>query len=185
MALPLDGVRIELHEEVLDQRRQAWIRFAFLPWFCRGLVTGALHHPAALAADAAGTDMEDLNCGFQLIGAEGDEVSVSSIREHHCLLLHELVNGPQVIAQASRELEFEVLGSLFHFLGETLAHWRGVAVHKADELIDRLTVFLGAYAPDTRRVTFSDVAQQARPAQALMAVVHALRARSHGKHPSQ
>ena len=53
--------------------------------------------------------MKDLNCRLQLVRAKRDEVGVGAVGKHHSLLLHELVNRAEIVAQAGSQLELEVL----------------------------------------------------------------------------
>src|SRR5699024_11541948 len=59
--------------------------------------------PAARPADAPAADVEDLHGGLQLVLGQTDQVGVGGVGEHQRVLLHDLGQGLQVIAQ-SREI---------------------------------------------------------------------------------
>src|SRR5699024_7182237 len=160
-----DGVGVELDEEVLHELPEGSF--------------GTLDDPAALAPDAAAADVEDLDGGLQLVGVDGDEVGVGAVAEDDGLLLHDLVDRLEVIAQTGRALELELPGGLLHLPGELPDHLVGVAVHEGDETVDDVAVLLRGHAPDARGGALVDVAEQAGTAQALVPVVDALRAGPH------
>ena len=63
--------------------------------------------PAALAADPAAADVEDLDGGLQLVLGEGDHVGVGAVAEHDRLLLHRPAQGAEVVAQPGGPLELQ------------------------------------------------------------------------------
>lgn len=85
-----DGVAallpVQLLKRVLDQARRL---------HCLDLVGD----PAALAADPAAADMEDLYGGLQLVLGDGDQVGVGGVGEHDRVLLHRAAQGAYVVTQ--------------------------------------------------------------------------------------
>ena len=79
-------------------------------------VLGLLHHPAALAADPAAADVEDLDRGLQRVVGERDHVGVGAVAEHDRLLLHRPAQRGEVVAQPGGPLELQLARRPGHLL---------------------------------------------------------------------
>ena len=97
-------VAVELGDELLDE-----LRFGGLTG-----VAGLLDDPAALTADPAAADVEDLNGRFEFVVGEGDHVGVGAVTEHHRLLLQRPLERADVVAQPGGALEVEFGGRGAH-----------------------------------------------------------------------
>ncbi len=78
------------------------------------VVLDLLHDPAALAADAAAADVEDLDGGLEVVVGEGEDVGVGAVAEHDGLLLQRPLQRADVVAQPGGPLEVELGGGLAH-----------------------------------------------------------------------
>ena len=58
-------------------------------------VVDLVRHPAALAADPAAADVEDLHGGLERVLGERDHVGVGAVAEHDGLLLHRPLSAPR------------------------------------------------------------------------------------------
>ena len=92
---------VELEEEVLDQLGGA-------------AVVGAVGDPAALAADPAAADVEDLHGHLERVLGQRDHVGVGAVAEHDGLLLQRPGQRAEVVAQPGGLLEVERLGGGVH-----------------------------------------------------------------------
>ena len=82
---------VQLLEEVLDE-------------VAGGEVLDLVDDPAALAADPAAADVEDLHGRLELVLGERDDVGVGAVGEHDRLLLHRALERLDVVAQPGRPL---------------------------------------------------------------------------------
>ena len=64
-------------------------------------------HPAALAADPAAADVEDLHGDLERVLGERDHVGVGAVAEHHRLLLQRPLERADVVAQPGGPLEVQ------------------------------------------------------------------------------
>ena len=120
--------------------------------------------PAALAADPAAADVEDLHRHLERVLGERDHVGVGAVAEHHRLLLQRPVQRAEVVAEPGGLLEVQRLGGGVHLLLDPLDERRGLAAHEVAEVVDDRAVLLGADLADAGRRALVDVAEQARPA---------------------
>ena len=86
---------VDLLEQVLDQLAGV-------------TVLDLLDHPAALAADPAAADVEDLDRGLELVLGEGEHVGVGGVAEHDGGLLQGPVERADVVAQPGGPLEVQL-----------------------------------------------------------------------------
>ncbi len=119
--------------------------------------------PAALAADAAAADVEDLDGGLQLVLGDRHQVGVGGVGEHHRALLHGLAQRADVVAQPGGALVLHVLGGDRHLLLEAADVGAGAAAHEVAELLGEVAVVLGGDPADAGRRALVDVAEQAGP----------------------
>ena len=87
---------VDLQQELLDQ-------------LAGGDLLDLVDDPAALAADPAAADVEDLDGGLQLVLGEGDDVGVRAVAEDDGLLLQRPPQRPEVVAEPGGLLELQVL----------------------------------------------------------------------------
>ena len=99
---------VELEQEVLDE-------------LGRAALVGAVGHPAALPADPAAADVEDLHGDLERVLGERDHVGVGAVAQHHRLLLQRLGERTEVVAQPGGLLEVERLGGGVHLALDALA----------------------------------------------------------------
>lgn len=88
---------VELLERVLDQARRV-----------HGL--DLVGDPAALAADPAAADMEDLYGRFEFVLGDRDQIGVGGVREHDGVLLHRAAQGAYVVTEPGGPLVLHLLG---------------------------------------------------------------------------
>ena len=163
---------VELEQEVLHQLGGA-------------ALVGAVGHPAALAADAPATDVEDLHRHLERVLGERDDVGVGAVAQHDRLLLQGAVEGAEVVAQAGGLLEVERLGGGVHLPLEALGEGRGAAGHEVAEVVDDLAVLLGRHRAHARRGALVDVAEEARATDLRRALEDAVAARAHREDAQQ
>ena len=72
----------------------------------------------------------------------GDDVLVLGADRHRFLLLGDLLDGPELIAQRGGPLELQILGSLVHLAGEGAEHVVVLAFEEEHDLVDDLAVLL-------------------------------------------
>lgn len=142
-------------------------------------------HPAALTADPAATHVEDLHGRLQLVLGDGDEVGVGRVGEHDRVLLHGLLQGLDVVAQAGGPLVLHLLRRLHHLLLQTTEVRARAARHEVAELRGQLPVVLGGDPADAGGGALADVAEQTGPAGAGGVLEDARRAGAHREHPKQ
>ena len=167
------GRAVDLLEEVLDE-------------VAGGDVLDLVDDPAALAADPAAADVEDLHRRLERVLGEGDDVGVGAVAEHDRLLLHRALERLDVVAQPGRPLVLLVGRGDLHVLLEAAQERRGLAGHEVAEVVDDLR---GAPSASTRpthgRRALADVAEQARPADLAGPLEHPGRAGPGREHPQQ
>ena len=134
---------VELEQEVLDQLGGV-------------AVVDPVGHPAALAADPAAADVEDLHGDLERVLGERDHVGVGAVAEHDRLLLQRPVQGAEVVAQPRGPLEVQRVGGGVHLLLDAPDERAGLAGHEVAEVVDDRAVLLGAHlarrtAPSTCR----------------------------------
>ena len=137
--------------------------------------------PAALATHASAADVEDLDGRLQLVLGDRDQVGVGRVGEHDRALLHGLLQGPDVVAQAGRPLVLHLLGRLRHLLLQAADVRARAAGHEVAELLGQFVVLLGGDAADAGRRALADVAEQTGPAGARGVLEDAGRAGAHGE----
>ncbi len=142
-------------------------------------------HPAALTADPAAAYVEDLHGRLQFVLGDGDEVGVGRVGEHDRVLLHGLLQGPDVVPQAGRPFVLHLVGRLHHLLLQTAEVGAGAAGHEVAELLGQLLVVLGGDPADAGGGALADVAEQAGPAGAGGVLEDAGRAGAHREDPQQ
>ena len=163
---------VELEQEVLDQVG----RLPFLD---------AVRDPAALTADPAATDVEDLDGDLERVLRQRDDVGVGAVAEHHGLLLERLLDRPEVVAQPRGLLEVERLGGGVHLGTDAANEGVGVAGHEVAEVVDDVTVVVGADAADAGGGALVDVAEEARAADLARASEDAVGAGPHREDSQQ
>ncbi len=139
--------------------------------------------PAALAADPAAPDVEDLDGGLQLVLDDGHQVGVGGVGEHHRVLLHGLAQRADVVAQPGGPLVLHVLGGGRHLLFEAAQVRAGAAGHELAELLGEVLVVLGGDPADAGGGALVDVAEQAGPSGAGRVPEDAGRAGAHREDP--
>ena len=83
--------------------------------------------PAALPADPAAADVEDLDRGLELVLREGDDVGVRAVPEDDGLLLQRAAERAEVVAQPGGLLVLQVVRGGRHLPLEPLDHRLGLA----------------------------------------------------------
>ncbi|GAB4002408.1 hypothetical protein GCM10029992_40550 [Glycomyces albus] len=104
--------------------------------------------------------MEDLHGRLEFVVGDGHDVAVDVVGEDDDLLLDDLVEGRDVVAQSGGLLEVEVLGGGLHLGEQPPADRGGVAGHEGAEAVDEFAVLLGGDAPDARGRALADVGQE-------------------------
>ena len=107
-------VAVHLQQELLDQ-------------LAGPSLLDPLDDPAALAADAAAADVEDLDGRLERVLGEGDDVGVGAVAQHDGLLLHGPLQRPDVVAQPRRPLVLLRVGGGAHLALEPPDEPAGVA----------------------------------------------------------
>ncbi len=142
-------------------------------------------HPAPLAAYPPTAYVEDLHGRFQLVLGDRDQVGVGRVGEHDRALLHGLLQGLDVVAQAGRPLVLHLLGRFRHPLFEPADVRARAAGHEVAEVLGQVAVFLGRDAPHAGRRTLADVPEQAGAAGAGGVLEDAGRAGAHREDAQQ
>ena len=163
---------VELEQEVLDQLGGATL-------------LDAVGDPAALAADPAAADVEDLDGDLERVLGQGDHVDVGAVAEDHRLLLQRPLHRAEVVAEPGRLLEVLAVGGGVHLPLDPPDERPGLAGHEVAEVVDDLAVVLGADVADAGRGALVDVAEQARPADLAGALEDAVGAAPHREDPQQ
>ena len=148
-------------------------------------VVGAVGDPAALAADAAVDDVEDLHGHLVPVVGQAHDVDAEAVGEHDGVLFLDLLERGQGVAQDGGALEVEIRGGLVHVALDAPDDAAGLASHEGAEVLGDLAVLLGAHPADARCGALADVAQQAGAPGGPGAVEHALGAGAHGEHAQQ
>ena len=138
-------------------------------------------HEPAPAHDPALADVEHLHRRLQVVLGKGGDVEVLGGRGHHLLALHGLADAAQLVAEAGRQLEVELLGGLAHLGLEPLQGRPGAALREDHEVLDDAPVLLRRDLADARPRALADVEQDAGPAQPPVPVEHPLGAGPHGE----
>ena len=166
------GLAVDLAEEVLDQFPGRYILDLF-------------QHPAALAADPAVADVEDLHGRLELILGQRDDVAVGTVTEHHGLLLQRPLQRAHVIPQPGGPLELLRRRGLPHLRLDPADITRGLARHEVAEVLRELAVLGRAHPVDARGGAFADIAEQAGAADLPGPLEHPGRAGPYREHPQQ
>ena len=120
--------------------------------------------------DAALAHVEHLHARFERVLGEADEVVVLLAGADHLLALDRLAHARELVADAGRELELELVGGVAHPLLEPLDDRVVLAVEEVEELLDELHVLVVVDVADARRRALLDVRVEARPAEPVVAV---------------
>ena len=89
----------------------------------------------------AAADEENLHAGFVIGACHGDDIRILVIRrKDHLLAFNDGLHGLQPVAQGGGAFKLELLGSLFHFLLDTLHDRFGVTVQEFLQVGDHLAV---------------------------------------------
>ncbi len=144
-----------------------------------------LGHEATVAHDAAAPHPEDLHRGLQRVLGQADDVEVLGAVGHHLLGLGRLVHRGDAVAQACGAFELQLLGRRQHLGLQARQHRLGVAREEPHEVDHVAVVGLVVDRADTGSRAAVDVVEQARPAQALVALELGVRARAHREAPHQ
>ena len=163
---------VELEQEVLDQ-------------LGRAALLDAVGHPAALAADPAAADVEDLDGDLERVLGERDHVDVGAVAEHHRLLLERALHRAEVVAQPGRLLEVLAVGGGVHLPLDPPDERPGLAGHEVAEVVDDRAVVLGGDVADARCRALVDVAEQAGPPDLAGALEDAVGAAPHREDAEQ
>ncbi len=139
--------------------------------------------PAALAADPAAADVEDLHGRLQLVLGDGDQIGVGGIGEHDRVLLHGPAQGPYVVAQPGGLLVLHLFGGLVHLRFQPGEVGPGPAGHEVAEVLGQFAVLLGGDPADAGGGALADVAEQAGAADLRGALEHARGAGPDREHP--
>ena len=107
-----------------------------------GQVLDLLDDPAALAADPATADVEDLDRRLELVLGEGEDVGVGGVAEHDGVLLQRPLEGADVVAQPGGPLEVQLGGRGPHLPLELADEPVGVAGHEVAEVLGQRPVLL-------------------------------------------
>ena len=173
MVSPSRSAAVELEQEVLDE-------------LGRAALVGAVGHPAALAADPAAADVEDLDGDLERVLGERDHVGVGAVAEHDGLLLQRLAparRGRRAAGRPSRS---------------RAPRWRRTSpcsiramnglvlpAMKSQKSSTIAAVLLRGDVADAGRRALVDVAEQARPADLRGALEDAVGARAHREDAQQ
>ena len=166
------GAAVELEQEVLDQLGGA-------------ALLDAVGHPAALAADPAAADVEDLHRHLERVLGERDHVGAGAVAEDDGLLLERLLERAEVVAEPGGLLEVQRLGGGVHLGPDALDERVGVAADEVAEVVDDRAVVLGADVADARGGALVDVAEQAGAADLPGPLEDAVAARPHREDAQQ
>ena len=166
------GLAVDLAKEVLDQ-------------FPGRHVLDLFQHPAALPADAAVADVEDLHGRFELILGQRDDVAVGAVTEHHGLLLQGPLQRAHVVPQPGGPLELLRRRGLAHVRLDPADVTGGLARHEVAEVLGELAVLGCAHPVDARGRALADIAEQAGPADLPGPLEHPGRAGPYREHPQQ
>ena len=110
----IGGGGVELADELFED---GFIRFAF------GII-----HGASIAADEfAVADEHDLNGGVTIFAGEGDHVVVGHIFADGFVLVGDVVNRLELIAQGRGFLEIEIFSGGIHLVDQAFLHGFGFA----------------------------------------------------------
>ena len=123
------GVGVELEQELLDQLLAATL-------------VEPVGHPAALTADPAAADVEDLHGHLQRILGECDHVGVGGVAEDDRVLFHGPLQGGDVVPQPGRPLVLHRIAGRLHLALQFLDHRRGLSGDELAEVLDDRPVFL-------------------------------------------
>jgi hypothetical protein len=162
---------VRLEQELADQ-------------LTRGEVLHLVDDEAALAANPAAADVEDLDGRLELVLGDADHVGVGGIGQHDGLLLHRPGERADVVAQPGCPLVLLAAGGLGHVTFHPAHEPGGLSGHEVAEVADDLAVPLRGDAADARRRALVDVAEQAGPADLSSADEDALAAGA-GREDSQ
>ena len=141
--------------------------------------------PAALAADAAGPDVEDLHRDLERVLGERDHVGVGAVTEDDGLLLQRLVERAEVVAQPGGLLV--VLGRRrgVHLPLDALDERVGATAHEVGEVLGDPAVLVGVDPAHARGGALVDVAEQAGTADLAGPLEHPVAARAHREDAEQ
>ena len=130
-ALHAGLVAVDLLEQVLDEVRG-------------GGVLDLFHHPAALAADPAAADVEDLDGGLELVLVQGEDIGVGAFGEDHGVAFEDLLQGHDVVPEPRGAFVVEFGHGGGHFLFQPVDERFGFAAHEGAEVLGQGPVVLGA-----------------------------------------
>ena len=150
-ALEAGFLAVDLLEQVLDEVRG-------------GGVLDLFDDPAALAADPAAADVEDLHGGFEFILVQGEDVGVGALGEDDGVAFEDLLERDDVVADPRRPLVVQFRHGGGHVLFQPRDERLGLAAHEGAEVLGQGAVVLGRDAADAGRRALVDVAEQAGPA---------------------
>ena len=100
----------------------------------------ALGDPAALSADPAAADVEELHRDLELVLGEGEHVGVGGVGQHDGRLLEDPLERADVVAQAGGALEVELGGGRLHLRGQPPEEATGLTRHEVAEVLGDLAV---------------------------------------------
>ena len=150
-ALQAGFLAIDLLEQVLDEVRG-------------GGVLDLFDDPAALAADPAAADVEDLHGGFEFILVQGEDVRVGALGQDHGVAFEDLLERDDVVTDPRRPLVVQFRHGGGHVLFQPGDERLGLTAHEGAEVLGQGAVVLGRDAADARCRALVDVAEQAGPA---------------------
>ncbi len=143
--------------------------------------TDVLHlvdHQTLAAHDPPLPDHEDLHRRLERVLDHADGVVVLLLGVHHLLPLDRLAHGDDLVAEAGRPLELQLVAGLVHLLVETVEDGRRLAVEEVDELGDERHVLVGGDRAHAGCHALLDVRVQARTPEPGVAVELVLGARA-------
>ena len=93
-------------------------------------------HPAALTADPAAADVEDLHGHLERVLGERDHVGIGAVAEDDRRSAPSPAAGRDVVPQPGGPLELQGVAGRPHLALQTLDHRRGVSADELAEVLD-------------------------------------------------
>ncbi len=148
-------------------------------------VVALVGDPAALAADPAPPDVEDVDGHLERVLGECDDVGVGRVAEDDGVLLHRPLQRRDVVPQPGRTLVVGRRRGGAHLPLEAPDVGGRLPLEEGDQVVDDGAMFLGADPAHAWRGALADVAEQARPPDLPCPLEHTLRAAAHREDPQE
>ena len=130
-------------------------------------------------------DVEHLDCSFEFVLVECENIGVGVFGQHHGVPLEDLAEGRDVVADPGGPLVVQFSDGGSHVLFQPRDEALGFAAHEGAEVLGQGPVLLRGDAADAGRRALVDVAEQARPATGLGALEDTGAAAAHREHTQQ